>query len=419
VAAPAPSQPGEGTLLYGVVYDTEGGISRVARKVKNITSGSNNEKPGFISQETMQRVADAVTRANEYIRAQVLSHASHVRINFTSLSLKYKENGEERTVDINKIRDNALRSLILNIAKDLETTATTDPSIGANRPINRAPGLEINKESWYKAHHVTARDYLSDHEDLDRALRATPDTQALANTALPKIKAAYHLIHHFRLQLSNKLRDKEAELAALAPDQRAEKLAKINQIRELRKLLEKLSQERLDTKAIFRSVPYGNDDLRGFADLREQLTRADLSRDEMQAHLVRKDFADGIAFKDRPSPAFLRSYSNDKGDLLVHDRWIYENRVNDRGGELRGPSTEEAMVYAILNLNAPNEADCVQQTLSSLALRQNDAEMQELRGLVADALTQARTDTRAQYNADLARVQGHGSFEQQKEALFS
>lgn len=413
------STPGEEALFYSEVHGDNGTSSRVAIKVnKENSCGGCKDKQTGISQETMDRIGLAVENSNAYIRDNSLGlgrpDAQNVRVNFTSLRIIYNIGGEDRSLSFTKIEDVATRTLLLDVAKDVESFATTDPSIQSNRPINRSKPLEIHTPTWYNAHRISAAEYAKkDHADLDNSLRANhlPD---LAYTALPKIKAAESFINLFDQGLKAKLTEKQTELEALPIDARAQRLAKKREIQQLEELIAKLNPQVLDTKAIFRSVPYANNELEGFTSVAEQMTRANLSREDMSAHLMANidSISEGLVLKDNPDAAFITAYSQDKGDLLIHNRWQYEDIVDDRGGEKRGPSMEEFVIYNILNLNT---AGCTEEAMTSLALPVDD---DELRQTVTEVLDGTRTAVKNIYDTDIGRMPAGADLAIQTNILF-
>ncbi len=427
------STPGDKGILYTQVRKPDGSLSRVAVKVNKSGCGCNEKQMG-ISRELMDRVEDAVKRTNVYVRADMapapitgaasetdtppaspgegISNARNVRINFTSLRLVYDVNGEEESMAINEVNDVALKTLLLDISKDLEHQATTDPSISSNRPLNRSTPLEIQHPQWHNAHRTSAENYATrDHQQLDASLRRDLNDET-ANRALPKIKAADHFVTEFRKKLEEKLREKKENMAALPPEDRGARHSLKRQIHQLEELIAKSDRQKLDMKAIYTSVPYANNELEGLSP-DEQMRRADLSQSATQYSLNANSETIG-----NPGPAFITAYSQDKGDLLVHDRWKYEERVDDRGGEKRGPSFEEFVVYNILNLNNLDDT-FLDDAISSLALPNYEAGDSEMQTAVRDALSAARADTRTKYTEDVNSLASAGSdLAAQTQALF-
>jgi hypothetical protein len=405
------SIPSDKGILYTEVRRRDGSISRVAVEVNKTGCGCNEKQMG-ISPDLMKRVEEAVQKTNVFVRADrapapiigaasgippAATGISHVRINFTSLRVLYEVNGEEESKAIKDIEDVALRTLLLDIGKDIAPNATTDPSISSNRPLNRSTPMEINTPQWHNAHRISAETYSKrDHHELDASFRRDLGDET-ADRALPKIKAAELFVTKFREQLEAKLRDKKAELTALPSQDRGARLALKRQIHQLEELLAKADAQKLDMKAIYTSVPYAKNDLAGLS-LDEQMQRANLSQQAMQYSLTMNQESLG-----KPGAAFITAYAQDKGDLLIHDRWKYEERVDDRGGEKRGPSVEEFVVFNILNLNNIDES-VLDEAISSLALPMKEAGDEELHAAVRDALQAARSDTRDSYKADLARL---------------
>lgn len=409
------STPSDEAVFYSEVSGDNGIKSRVAIKINNESICGCKDKQTGISQETMDRIGLAVRNSNHYIRSDFgHSDAQNVRVNFTSLRIIYNIGGEDRSLSFTKINDVATRTLLLDVAKDVESFATTDPSIQSNRPLNRSKPLEIHTPTWYNAHRISADEYVKkDHVDLDDSLR-TNGLSELAYTALPKIKAAEGFINLFSQGLQAKLTEKQNELTALPIDARAQRLAKKKEIQQLEELIAKLNPQALDKKAIFRSVPYANNDLQGFRSIAEQMTRANLSRDEMSAHLTANigSISEGLVLKDNPDAAFITAYSQDKGDLLIHNRWQYEDIVDDRGGEKRGPSMEEFVVYNILNLNTANGTE---EAMTSLALPVDD---DELRKTVAEVLNGTKAAVKDIYDADIGRIPAGADLATQTNILF-
>ncbi len=390
-------------ILYTEVRKPDGSVSRVAVEVKKT-----DKQTGGILRELMDRVESAVKNVNIYVRTSPTSssnllgegipHARNVRINFTSLRILYEENDEEKSMAITAIKDVALRTLLLDIAKDIEHHATTDPSISSNRPLNRSTPLEIQTPAWHNAHRISAEDYIKNgHDHLDESLREDLD-DTIANHALPKIRAASNFVQKFRELLEGKLQAKRRDMEAAQPSQeRGARLALKRQIHQLEELIAKADSQKLDMKAIYTSVPYANNELLGLNPT-EQMQRADFSQSAMQA-----DLAANIDSIGKPGAAFITAYSQDKGDLLIHDRWKYEERVDDRGGEKRGPSAEEFFIFNILNLRNDKD-EFLDDAMSSLALPTGEAGDSEVQTAVREALKTAREDVLMKYVKDISRL---------------
>jgi hypothetical protein len=389
------------------------------------------KKETGITQELFDKTVDARNKVNEYVRQDKISPAARdVTIDWTALKVDYTEGAEEMHLPFTEIENVALRTLLLDTAKDMSDYSTTDPNVASNRPMNRSNPLEINDKAWYNASRISVEDYVGTaHEDLDKFLRhhKLPD---LAKTALAKIKAAADFIQVFRENLESEVKAREKKLADpdLAIDDRATRARLNRQIQQLKALIAKLDARALDTMAIFRSVPYANDSLYDFDNPAEMLTRSKLSQQEMQDHL--------FATLDLPhDAAYPIAYSQDKGNLLIHDRWQYEAWVDDRGGEKKGPSMEEFVVYNILNLNKrplilidnPKFYETfIQDAMSSLALP-NDG---DLKAIVTEALEKTRDTVYTNYNGGdsdlygksypghINKIQGNTDFQSQIPILF-
>ena len=407
-----PTTPSKKARIYTEI-STATGKSRVEKRAK--TGCGCNEKDGSLTQEMMDSVEDVVDQMNDYMRQTIDPAVRKVTVNFTSRVVEYiGPDGRPQFLPIARIQDAALRSFAMETSKEVENRHTTDPNVSSNRPLNCPAPFAKTVTSWEAAHCIDPKTYMTeDHADLDAALRLEPTTQALADTAPAKIKAAVNLRNHFIQALQAQLQQVQQQLDVLTEDQREEKLAKLRQQKELEKLIAKLQSQQLDTKVLFHNISYANNALLGFTDA-ERVERAGMAKDTMRADLSKNSqgrftarIADGAMFwKTRAMATATDAYVEDTGDMFQHDRWKHDQQVQDRGGALKGASAEEFLFNAVATLKAPETDPNILDAMSSLGLPEYEQADIGLRALVGQAFIAARRATNTQYDLDVAATTG-------------
>jgi len=400
--------PGRKKILYSVIHRSDGSASRVALKEKK--GCGCNEKSTGISHETMERVGECVDQAAGYLHQQNAG-ASRVRVQFSSRRIVYFDGQRDVPISFDQIQDVAVRTLLSDTSKDVVTLSHSDSGATSNRPANCPHPLEKTTQKWVTSHAISGYDYLKQgkHDELDGILRA--EAQPFTPNTASRIKASARLIEEFRLELQNRRNILRNQLGVLLPHQHAELRAKRRQIRHLTEVIDKLpppGQIGLDRRAIFRNVAYCNPALQGLTPI-EQHQRAALSRSHVQAHLMRHKSEIG-----KPQDTFIQAYADDHGDLLVHDLWDYETGVHSRGGQLKGGSIEEFIVFNTANLLSGNEGQCVTDALESLGLHHEEPVTDDnTYTLFTQALTAARQTVRAEYNAEVTAAPPGETFQAQ------
>ncbi|HSX38089.1 MAG TPA: hypothetical protein VLE95_04580, partial [Chlamydiales bacterium] len=288
--------------------------------------GSKDQKINNLANDTLKAL-DAYVRERQGDLS--CPNARKLEVNWTSGIISYEDGFKLISLSFKEIQDTDLQRNAFIAGKQIASPMTTDPDIGSNRPLVQNKPLQISTQSWHQAHHISKEKYLEQHHaSLDASLQAYAPG-GLADSATQKIDAADAFIRKLREELET-LRDaKRVELANIPIDHGAKKQKTLRELRQLEELIAQLAQSNLDTQAIFRSVPYANDELNGLTEV-EQLTRAELSAEEMRGHLYKQHRYQSDRLNKwlgKPEPIFLDAYSQDKGDLLIHKQSDYEARV--------------------------------------------------------------------------------------------
>lgn len=384
------------------------------------------KRSGF-SKEDMEKMAMTAEGVNKYVIKNLCSGAQNITVNWTNLSVSYELplSGRRKTLkfsditaDVNatdkkKKKYAKLRDEALNVSRTLEIRTTTDPASSSNRPISCYPPLQIDNhwQTWNAYHRLPLNEEIkNNHNDLVSSLqdglknlKRNDEIAEYTSEAIPKQAAAHHFTKKFREKLEGELTDLRKNEP---PPEKEVALRKYKKKKELLENLISSLDPRLDTKAIYRSVPYANHDLRGLTK-EEQIQLSAVSARETEMHLHRKAEEGTISEGNRvtntinknqnvPGKAAIISYAQEKGDLLIHDRWIHQSRTEREGRELRGCSMEEFIVFNILNLKS-NEDDNFEEALESLALPTGDVELKETIGRIKNIVKDARTETLNEY----------------------
>lgn len=378
------------------------------------------KRSGF-SKEDMEKMATTAEDVNKYVIKNLCSGAQDITVDWTDRSFSFilPVSGKRRTLKISDIRgDEKLRDNALNISRILDIRTTTDPSINSNRSIDAAQPLQIDSrwQTWIAFHRLPLNQEITDNQkEFESSLRdglkklgkSDAECDQYVNESISKQAAAHHFIHKFRERLKDELTGLGPELPPEKGEVALRKYQKKKQL--LENLLSTLDPRMLDTKAIYRSVPYANHDLRGL-DEDEQTQLSAISAREMELHLKAKKtkISEGNRVTNRiskdknvPGDAAITAYAQEKGDLLIHDRWIHQSRAEHEGRELRGSSMEEFIVFNVLNLKNAEEGN-FEQAMESLALSK-DADTEDTIESIKTAMKEVRADTNDQYDANFIR----------------
>jgi|GEM_PF-6054253 len=315
-----------------------------------------------ISSRLMKRVEDAVTKAFAYCQP-IEPEARRVQINFSAQCITYEgPDGEIHTVSLHKISDPELLALAVEIrelAKPLARFRTsTDSEMIANRGIDGLKPLEVTRQKWAALTQISAENFISAHLPF-LASHLTPDQQGEAKR---NIRTAAYLIDRTVHHLTDKRDRAKADLARIPLNETNKRRKKQKQIRELDKAIEKFQS--IDRFAVYHNAAFLGSNPGGL-DLAARLGLGNRSRDAMSGFLAKNAKSIGS-----PLAAEMNAYAADCGDLFVHDRWDYEDRISGasesaedrakRGANLpKRHSAEEFILNNLILLNATNLSETV------------------------------------------------------------